>query len=211
MSDFSPLWFHVWYAHTRRNGTKKSQDFSSAYFQRVFSSIMRNLMGASLSFSSLLSEAKGHALLCSLSHSIIRKQSLCCSGFSNMKGSHHFHDKGIISTLSNLFSRRVRRMTKDRSKIEMSREQKKRLLECRWKRLFKSQEKSAWKPLNFDTNTYLIENYFEFKTTLEVCLKRTNLRGPAIQIALKLKMSTAYCEKAAFHDFFFHYRITFGD
>ena len=105
-------------------GLKKSQDFSSAYFQRVFSSIMRNLMGASLSFSSLLSEAKGHALLCSLSHSI-RKQSLCCSGFSNMKGSHHFHDKGIISTLSNLFSRRVRRMTKDRGKIEMSREQKK--------------------------------------------------------------------------------------
>ena len=108
---------------------------------------------------------------------------------------------------------RVEGMTKDRSKIEMSREEKKKLLECRWKRLFKSQGKFASTKIKsrvciLHAYYYFLAHWFfgkyilNFKTTLTRSQKK-NLRGPAIQIALKLKMSTAYCEKAAFHDCFF--------
>ena len=95
----------------------------------------------------------------------------------------------------------------------MSREVEKKVLGCRWKRLFKSQGKFASTKIKsrvciLHAYYYFLAHWFfgkyilNFKTTLTRSQKK-NLRGPAIQIALKLKMSTAYCEKAAFHDCFF--------
>ena len=100
--------YHVWYAHTSRNGTKKSQDLSSAYFQRVFLQYNEKSDG-SISFSLLMLRVMlAFALLLLPRIQLESSRAYAAAVFPEWraakKGSHHFHDKSI-PTLSNLFSR----------------------------------------------------------------------------------------------------------